>query len=165
MGFHLRAFQWREHFWWTRDLERNWLMLLSTTLRMVCCSDLVSVLAFDQTVSLLGALSLHVFALMECFLCSLPTIGVVSNMVEYVQNCPNAHGTAVLSVCGSVWCIWCWFVKGCNRYSEGGVWCGGGWYQWCNSVVGCCLCEGWMPMQLIDAYLGLFGSVLSSVFG
>ena len=34
-----------------------------------------------------------------------------------------------------------------------------------NSVVGCCLCEGWMPMQLIDAYLGLFGSVLSSVCG
>jgi hypothetical protein len=34
-----------------------------------------------------------------------------------------------------------------------------------NSVVGCCLCEGWMPMQLIDAYLGLFGSVLSSVYG
>jgi hypothetical protein len=96
---------------WTRDLEPNWLMLLSTTLRMVCCSDLVSVLAFDQTVSLLGALSLHVFALMECFLCSLATTGVVSKIVEYVQNCPNAHGTAVLSVCGSVWCIWCLFVK------------------------------------------------------
>ena len=61
-------------------------MLLSTTLRMVCCSDLVSVLVFDQTVSLLGALSLHVFALMECFLCSLPTIGVVSNIVELCRS-------------------------------------------------------------------------------
>jgi hypothetical protein len=111
VGFHLRVFQCLQHLSWTRDLEPNWLMLLSTTLRMVCCSDLVSVLAFDQTVSLLGALSLHVFALMECFLCSLATTGVVSKIVEYVQNCPNAHGTAVLSVCGSVWCIWCWFVK------------------------------------------------------
>ena len=97
---------------------------------MVCSSDVVSVLALEQTFFLLGALSLHVFALMEYLLCSLPTIGVVSNNVEYVQKCPNAHGTGVFPSVVQFGASGVGLYQGYNRYGQCGVWCVGGWYQW-----------------------------------